>query len=446
MNFERLFSPLQQKDYYMGLLSMFKKKKYKRVMIGLDGVPLPMIRGLTSSGIMPCLGAIIEHASVTPMHSSVPHISSVAWSSLITGKNPGEHGIYGFMELDPDNYEFYFPDSHSRKAPSFWEEEPDRFSVIVNVPSTYPAQSMNGVLIAGFVAVDLEKAVFPASLLPVLRDFDYRTDIDSSKGHESLDGFMEDAFATLEARKKTYRFLWKEQPWDTFMFTVTGTDRLCHFLYRAFKNTDHPFRDGFMEYFGRVDEIIGEIYDRTPEEALFMMFSDHGFGPLDREVYLNRVFRDRGFLRLTADTPSSFADIDTGTKAFVLDPSRVYVHTRSHYPRGEVSDDDYESVLTDIEQMCAELEIDGSRVIQTAHRKEEIFSGPCMDAAPDLVLIENEGFDLKARLSANTISGTSVFTGKHTPDDAFLLVRPPQGKTADIPDNVRVSDVRRIMG
>ncbi|MFC1479301.1 alkaline phosphatase family protein [Planctomycetota bacterium] len=429
----------------MGLLNLFRKKKTKRVMVGLDGVPFPMIQEMTGQGIMPRLATILSQSQISPMSSSIPHISSVAWSSLITGKNPGEHGIYGFMELAQESYDFTFPDSRSRRALPFWAEESDRVSVILNVPSTYPVQELNGVLVAGFVAIDLEKATFPKSLVPLLKEFDYRTDTDSSKGHESPELFLTDLNKTFDARIKTCRHLWESEPWDTFMFTVTGTDRLCHFLYEAFENKNHRFRKDFLDYFRKVDEIIGELYERTAEDALFMMFSDHGFGPLSQEVYLNRFLKEKGFLNLDTDEPSSFESIASGTKAFILDPSRVYVHTHKRYPRGEVSEDDYEPVLKDLEQAFKEFEIDGQPVIKSVLRKEEIFSGPCIEQAPDLVLVEHEGFDLKAKLSADTIYGTTIFTGKHTFDNAFLLVRPPEGLEADIPENVTVSDVRRIM-
>lgn len=94
----------------------------------------------------------------------------MAWSSIITGANPAEHGIFGFTDFAPGTYRMTFPNFASLKAPAFWERDGEGRSVIVNVPATYPARELNGVLIAGFVALNLEKATYPQSWLPYLQD------------------------------------------------------------------------------------------------------------------------------------------------------------------------------------------------------------------------------------------------------------------------------------
>jgi predicted AlkP superfamily phosphohydrolase/phosphomutase len=175
-----------------------------------------------------------------------------------------------------------------------------------------------------------------------------------------------------------------------------------------------------------------------------MMFSDHGFGRLDTEVYLNAFLRKEGFLNLSSEEPRSFADIAEGTRAFVLDPSRVYLHTEK-YGRGRVAEQDRESLLGELTDAFTGVTIGGKPVIRRVYRKEEVFSGPCMDAAPDLVLVEHEGFDLKARLAAADIQGTGAFRGKHTPDDAFLMVRAPRDTEINIPEHPAVTDVKSIM-
>ena len=125
------------------------------------------------------------------MCSSIPEISSVAWPSIITGVNPAEHGIFGFVDMIPDSYKFRFPNFKDLKAQPFWNLCAGQ-SVIVNVPSTYPVRPMNGVHISGFVSIDFEKSVHPQSLLLELRKMDYRLDVDAQKAHTALDEFLED--------------------------------------------------------------------------------------------------------------------------------------------------------------------------------------------------------------------------------------------------------------
>ncbi len=57
----------------------------KNVLIGLDGVPYGMIEEFTSNGVMPETKKIVENGTFEKMKSTVPEISSVSWSSAITG-------------------------------------------------------------------------------------------------------------------------------------------------------------------------------------------------------------------------------------------------------------------------------------------------------------------------------------------------------------------------
>ena len=171
----------------------------KTVIIGLDGVPFGMIKDFAETGVMPNTAELISQGIFKKMHSSVPEVSSVAWSSLITGKNPGQHGIFGFTDLFYNSYKMRFPNFNDLKAPPFWDQWEGK-SVIINVPATYPVHEMNGVLISGFVSIDFEKSVHPKSLIPSLKNLDYRLDVDSQKAHSSMDLFLKDLDKTLDAR------------------------------------------------------------------------------------------------------------------------------------------------------------------------------------------------------------------------------------------------------
>lgn len=123
----------------------------KVVIIGLDGIPYSLLKSYMAQGIMPHFQEMAAAGQLLPMKSTLPEVSSVAWSSFMTGKNPADHGIFGFMEIDRDNYEYRFPNFTSLKAPTFWENL-DLLTVAVNIPQTYPARPFKGVLVSGFVA------------------------------------------------------------------------------------------------------------------------------------------------------------------------------------------------------------------------------------------------------------------------------------------------------
>ena len=84
-------------------------KNAKTIIIGLDGVPFSMIEGFAQTGVMPNTKKLIDAGVFRKMLSSIPEVSSVAWSSMITGKDPGGHGIFGFMDLMEHTYRMTFP-------------------------------------------------------------------------------------------------------------------------------------------------------------------------------------------------------------------------------------------------------------------------------------------------------------------------------------------------
>jgi len=108
-------------DEMLGLLKKKKKIPKKAVIIGIDGLPYSLIKTYIQRGVMPGYARMIREGSLHRMESSLPEVSSVAWTSFMTGKNPGDHGIFGFMELD-GSYAYRFPNFKDIKAPTFWEK------------------------------------------------------------------------------------------------------------------------------------------------------------------------------------------------------------------------------------------------------------------------------------------------------------------------------------
>jgi len=411
----------------------------KTVIIGLDGVPFGLLKNLAETGIMPHTAKLIANGTFKKMSSSIPEISSIAWSSIITGTNPGEHGIFGFTDFAPGTYQLSFPNFSNLKKPPFWTKIAGK-SVIINVPSTYPVREMNGIHISGFVSIHPEKSTYPSSLLPKLKELNYRIDVDSAKAHQSLELFLADLEQTLKARIKTYRYLWKKE-WQIFMLVFTGTDRLMHFLWNAYEDKEHQYHQDFLDHFHQIDAVIGEINNKMNNEDSLIMLSDHGFEGLDKEVYINYLLKKEGFLKLKDTDEPTGSDIDYPTKAFALDPARIYLNLKGRYPRGSVKPEDKEKILEQLEDLFQSLKIDNKKVIRDIYRKEEIYSGPLLDQAPDLVLVGNKGFNLKGTIKADKLSDKGIFTGKHSQDDAFLLTT---GKT-DIPESPVVSDVAGII-
>ena len=415
----------------------------KTIIIGLDGVPFGMIKDFSGNGVMPNTSELISNGAFKPLHSSIPEVSSVAWSSMITGTNPGSHGTYGFMDLHPNTYQMKFPNFNDLKARPFWDEWEGK-SVIINVPSTYPVREMNGVLISGFVSIDFEKSVHPKSLVPQLKGLDYRLDVDAQLAHGSMDRFLEDLDKTLDARIEAYRMLWQTIDWQTFMLVFTGTDRLMHFLWNAYEQKDHEYHGYFLEHFRKIDDAVGEILSQISDDDLVIMHSDHGFERLDNDIYIAYVLMDKGYLEFKAGEDVTINNIGSGTKAFVLDPARIYINYKGKYPCGSVDHEEGDAILGELENIFKALEVDGKKVVRDIYRKEQIYSGPYLDDGPEMVLIGTEGFNLKANLKVTQLAGKAIFTGKHTQDTGFLIVKGLSDEAA-IPEVPSISDIKGIV-
>ncbi|MFO8109070.1 MAG: alkaline phosphatase family protein [Thermoplasmata archaeon] len=408
----------------------------RTVVIGIDGVSYGIIQELSRKGDMPNFASLKDEGNFSKMRSAVPEVSNVNWSSIVTGKNPGEHGVFGFTELIEGTYTISFPDRRSLKALPFWEDSSNRY-VIINVPAMYPAPDINGIFVSGFVSLDLARSVSPASALPFFEEIGYKIDVDSSKAQESLKVFTKDLFETLKKREIVCnRYLKKN--WDYFMLVFTGSDRLGHFLIDAYHHTDHEYHQVFLDYFREIDRIIGDIVMELKEGDRLVMISDHGMEPIKRNVNVNSLLEAEGYLQLGDRPEQRYNNIKEKTKAFALDPGRIYLNRTDRYPRGEVESG--EEVVDELVSLFKDLRFQGERVIKKIHRKEGAYHGPHLNTAPDLILTPSSGYNLKGSVKYNSLFEQNIFKGKHTEHDAFLYCN-----DLALPKHPKVEDVRSII-
>ncbi|MEW6732613.1 MAG: alkaline phosphatase family protein [Acidobacteriota bacterium] len=411
----------------MGLFDRFKSqsKEKKVVLIGLDGTPYTLLKQFAADGTMPNFAKLAAAGTLRQMDVSIPEVSSTSWTCFYTGMNPARHGIFGFLDLQPNSYKIYFPNSKNVQSPALWDilGNYGKRSIVINVPETYPAKPLNGVLISGFVATDLKKATYPPELLPTLTELQYRLDPDAQKARESKESFLADIFDVFEKRRKTILHLFDREQWSLFIGTVTETDRLHHFMWDAIVDPNHKYHTAFVDFYRRVDGLIGEVYDRLDKETTFMMCSDHGFTSIDQQIYLNYWLKSNGYLSFISEQPKSLEEIAPGTRAFAIDPTRIYINLAGKYPHGCVAHgEEYEKLRTELKSGLLELTYQGRPVIKKVFMKEEVFQGPLLDQAPDLIVLSHYGFDMKGAVNKQTLMDREIFTGMHTQDDAHLLI------------------------
>jgi predicted AlkP superfamily phosphohydrolase/phosphomutase len=420
------------------------EKTNRACVIGLDGVPYGMIVELARRGIMSTMARLMDIGKLHQMKASLPEISAVSWTDFMTGSNSGSHGIFGFTDFKPRSYELRFPNFLDVKAPTLWDKlgSKGKKSIIINQPSTYPARKTDGVLISGFVALELAKAVWPMSYRAALEQMGYQIDIDILKSRESPEILWHELNKTMAGRQKALNFFWEEE-WDYFEFVITGTDRLHHFLWRAYEDPSHPSHERFLDYYRHIDRLIGKIvaayHKLNNTYAGFYILSDHGFTGIVQEVYLNAWLERNGYLRFAKPEPAGLEDIKARSRAFALDPNRIYINLKNKFPKGSVERSARKALREEIAGKLRKLEYQGRRVVRKVFFAENVYSGPYAAKGPDLIVVGEPGFDMKGSIKKKEIFGRTSLQGMHTWDDAFFWA------TEDLGDDLHISDVAPVI-
>lgn len=393
---------------------------------------------------MPAAAELIRRGHLHKMKASLPEISAVSWTDFMTGTDSGQHGIFGFTDLRPGTYDLRFPNFLEVKIETFWDAlgRSGRRSVVINQPSTYPARPIPGSLVSGFVALDLAKAVSPLSHKAALDKMGYQIDIDTLRAREDAEFFWQELERTYQSGLRVLDYFWKED-WDYFEFVVTGTDRLHHFHWDAGQEEKHPFHGRFLDYYKKVDGIIAEVVTRLDKRgagpsSLFLL-SDHGFTRAEQEVYLNAWLMKNGYLRFESDAPQDLNSISASSRALALDPGRIYLHLEKRFPRGSVPDADKEALKKEISARLADLEYQGRKVVRRVFDAAEVYHGPLRGQGPDLVVLAENGFDLKGSVKKKEVFGPAGLKGMHTWDDAVFLA------AEDFGPDLKISDLAKII-
>ena len=192
------------------------------------------------------------------MRSSIPTISSVSWTDFMTGRNPGKHGVYGFTDIRPGTFTMYFPNFGDVKADTLWDVagRAGKRSIVMNVPNTYPARALNGLMVSGFVAIKLERAVYPADAAP--RGSPPTTTRSTSTTRTPISGRTRSSptsTARSQARRRVYLKLLRDEPWDLFIGVITECDRLHHYFWDQYADPSAPRHGRFLDFYRRLDEV-----------------------------------------------------------------------------------------------------------------------------------------------------------------------------------------------
>jgi len=388
----------------------------KRIfIIGLDGTPYSLLKEFIENGDLKNFKKIFEEGDFKQMDSVYPTVSQVAWTTIFTGVNPGKHGIYGFVEPKSFSYEIFIPNYKDIKAKTIYEYFNDLKIISINVPITYPVFKINGILIAGFLAPDLKKAVYPENIINFLIKNKYIIDVDpwlARKGKK--EEFLEKIYEASEKRFLITEEFLKEKA-EINILHIMETDRLFHFFMKDKKI--------ICDYFKFLDKKIFDFYKKIEKNSEIIILSDHGFFEIEKEVNLQRILIEKNFLKFEKEDYEEISEIKNESICFSMTPGRIYLNAVEKRPKAIFKENQIKEKIKEVFEVFKDLEYNGKKVIKEIKSKEEIFGENPKGNPPEYLLIPENGFDLKSDLKEKEIFYNSQLQGMHTYEDAFLFIK-----------------------
>jgi predicted AlkP superfamily phosphohydrolase/phosphomutase len=283
---------------------------HKLLVIGLDGASFNVLDALIEKGYLPNIERLILNGSRADLETTFPPITAVAWSSFMTGKNPGKHGIFEFIRRDKDSKREMAVNASLRRGRAVWDllGQAGHRVIVHNFPCTYPPAEVNGLMVSDFMTPPGRRDfTHPSSLLAELEEKfgPYRLHLSQTYGDGNAQGVLDELFDELEYKAQVTEYLMNSYEWDAFFQYFWGTDRIQHELWHII-DEDHPrhdpkearmYRERVYDYFHRADEIIGKLIALAGDPQTWIV-SDHGFGPAHKYCSFNLWLLDEGFLKL----------------------------------------------------------------------------------------------------------------------------------------------------
>ncbi|MEF8942709.1 MAG: alkaline phosphatase family protein [Desulfohalobiaceae bacterium] len=406
---------------------MISHKRPRMIVLGLDGLPHSLAKDLTARHDLPGIKALLQMQASHPIRSDLPELSPVNWTSFYTASGPETHGIFGFTELDPKRYTLYFTDSTQVRCESVFDElgREGRFCKIINLPGTYPAWPVHGILVSGFPAPELSGAVHPKIMGTMLASEGYKLEADTRQGRLEAEHLFSELHATLRSRQRALELFWPDLAFDLFVLVLTEMDRMGHFFFPSLRDENDPWHGHCLEVVHRMDRLLQEVlerYEALPEPKRLLALADHGFAELATEVDVNAWLNEAGLLHLQGE-PESETDasvIGPGSKALALDPGRIVMHRADRFAKGSLSPAEASSLREEIADALSGLTRGEEPVFEDVLRGEDIYPDCPFPHMPDLVCLPSRGYDLKAKFNRGDVFGHFGRTGAHTADDAFF--------------------------
>ena len=469
---------------------------YNRLMsrflvIGLDGAEPSLVEPWMEEGRLPHLRRLKDRGAYLPLASTRPPATFPAWTTCVTGVNPGRHGLFDFTEMASGAYRLQFTNATYRKAPALWQtlSEAGKRVGVLSVPATYPPEAVNGFMVSGFdspVATGIDASfVYPPELYSEVKDWRFAEFQETNIGAGWHDRMLPALLAKIETKETIACRLLAKEPWDFFMMVFGESDTVSHHFW-LFHDPQSPrnrpgHETAIRDVYERLDTAVGRLIEAAGDDVTVGVVSDHGFGGAGTGVvHLNNWLAENGFLtyergqgdwlkrlalRFTpeqsrgalfrklrglathAESRARFGGIDwSRTRAWSEELNyfpAIRVNLAGREPQGQVASEDYSHFVQDL---CQRLE--AWAPVKHAWPRAEIYEGAHLEYAPDIVLelaleegyshscLRSRGGPPFRRIRPDEYLGGKErgMNGNHRPEGVLFLSEPVTAANASIED------------
>jgi len=441
-----------------------KVEARKVMVIGLDCLEPSLVFDQWRDRL-PNMSRLMEKGAWGRLESTAPPITVPAWSSMVTSKDPGQLGFYGFRNRADYSYDrMRIANSKAVTEDTVWDiaSREGKDVVLVGVPQTYPPKPTNGYVITSFLTPSTKSQyTYPRALKQEIEALvgEFILDVEGFRTDDK-DALLDQIYKMTKQRFQVVRYLAKEVPWQFFMFVEMGPDRIHHGMWK-YMDPRHPkyqpgskYENTIRDYYEYLDGEIGTLLELLDDETVVLLVSDHGAQPMMGGICFNEWLIKEGYLVLKEEPPKGHLvpieklEIDwSKTKAWGSGGyyGRLFLNVEGREPQGIIPRSEYEQVRNELaEKLSAITDPQGNNIGTVALKPEAVYH-EVRNIAPDLIVY----FGDLAWRSVGSLGHGSIYTSENDtgPDDAnhakqgVLVMYDPKSDQSEELSGLHIMDV-----
>jgi predicted AlkP superfamily phosphohydrolase/phosphomutase len=453
------------------------------ILIGLDGATFSILNPLMEEGVMPFLKQFVSNGVSGKLPSVVPPLTPPAWTTIMTGRSPSNHGILDFFRFESqDNKYLRLNNSRDISCETIWSiaSRHDLKVTSLNFPMMTPPRPISGFVVPGWITWrHMSHSCYPKELYGRLKKLDFfsvkelaldmnleRAVVNGCSNEESADWIKRH----IQREKQWFnvlQYLMNEEPCDLTAIVFDGMDRIQHLFWRfihpeyvpaKLSLLEEEIRSMCLEFFSQLDEMINEIINMVGPDTRVIMVSDHGFSATDEIFYINSWLNQNGYLKWSeeADIYDNTSDQNAqilrsqirildlpNTTAYAITASNNGVYIPVIGIRGDegIKPEEYESHRQELADKLLQVkDSSGETIVKNVLNREDVYAGNHMDLAPDLTVVLRDNGFISVLKSDVIHKKRPEILGTHHPEGIFIASGNGIRKETSI-DNLSILDV-----